>query len=101
LEERTLVVREQPMSAVADALLGHALYFNDRLAAAAAELRKAAELDSNLVIAHFYLGKVLRDSGDTAGAVEQLRTVVKRAMELPNSSPNWDWPCWMVANGYM
>ena len=79
LEERRAAVERQPNSAVAHALLGHALSFNDRASEATVELRKAIGLAPDLAIAHFYLGQVLRQLGDLPGSVGELRVALSRS----------------------
>jgi superkiller protein 3 len=81
LEARRAAIRQQPASALAHALLGHSLYFSDRITEGTGELRKAVELDPDLAIAHFYLGEALMKSGDLSSAADQLGTAV-------NQSPN-------------
>jgi tetratricopeptide (TPR) repeat protein len=75
---RRAALRRQPNSAIAHALLGHALSFSDRASEATVELRKAIELAPDLAIAHFFLGQVLRQMGDLSSSVDQLRAALKQ-----------------------
>jgi tetratricopeptide (TPR) repeat protein len=79
LEARRAVTLHQPNSAIAHALLGHALSFNDRASEATVELRKAIVLDPDLPIAHYFLGQALQQVGDFQGSVEELTAALKRS----------------------
>ncbi|MDE3180925.1 MAG: tetratricopeptide repeat protein [Acidobacteriota bacterium] len=74
---RREAVQRHPSSALAHALLGHALLLNDQAAPAEAELRKALEVDPRLAIAQFYLGETLQRLVRLPASVDCLKAAVK------------------------
>lgn len=83
LAMRREAVQRHPHSALAYALLGHALLFNDQAAPAETELRKALELDPRLAIAQFYLGEALRRLGKLPAAVDHLSAALNISPQTP------------------
>lgn len=85
LARRRKFVQSHPTSAVAHALWGHALLFNDHLSQAELELRKSVEVDPRLAIGWFYLGEVLQRR-DNLGAASHC---LDKAVELSPQTPQF------------
>jgi TolB-like protein/Flp pilus assembly protein TadD len=64
--------RLDPLSPFPEVNLGWAHYFARRYDAAAAQGRKALEMDGSFAFAHWIIGLALAQAGDAAGAVESL-----------------------------
>ncbi|HEY9283505.1 MAG TPA: tetratricopeptide repeat protein [Pyrinomonadaceae bacterium] len=69
--------RLDPLSPFPEVNLGWAHYFARRYDAAAAQGRKALEMDARFAFAHWIIGLALAQSGDAAGAVESFERGVE------------------------
>jgi serine/threonine protein kinase len=85
-------LEREPLSFLANEVLGRSLYYAHRYDEAAKQLRAAVEMEPNYSLSHMVLGMTYEQQGNLPGAVEELQKANKLETEMP-------WP--LAQQGYL
>jgi serine/threonine-protein kinase len=72
-----------PLSMAIATSVGVVYHLGGDSAGAVRALRRAAELDASFAMTYYFLGGVLRDMGDTSGAIEAFNTAIAKSGGTP------------------
>ncbi len=83
IEECRRGLEREPLSFLANEVLGRSLYFARGYDGAAKQLRTAVEMEPNYWLSHMVLGMTYEQQGDLSGALEELQKANKLESEMP------------------
>ena len=92
IEECRRGLEREPLSFLANEVLGRSLYYAHRYDEAAKQLRAAVEMEPNYSLSHMVLGMTYGQQGNLSGALEELQKANKLEIEMP-------WP--LAQQGYL
>jgi eukaryotic-like serine/threonine-protein kinase len=83
IEECRRGLEREPLSFLANEVLGRSLYYARRYDEAAKQLRAAVEMEPNYWLSHMVLGMTYEQQGNLSGALEELQKANKLETEMP------------------
>ena len=83
IEECRRGLEREPLSFLANEVLGRSLYYARRYDEAAKQLRAAVEMEPNYWLSHMVLGMTYEQQGNLSGALEELQKANKLESEMP------------------
>ncbi len=83
IEECRRGLEREPLSFLANEVLGRSLYYAHRYDEAAKQLRAAVEMEPNYSLSHMVLGMTYEQQGNLSGALEELQKANKLESEMP------------------
>ena len=92
IEECRRGLEREPLSFLANEVLGRSLYYARKYDEAAQQLRAAIEMEPNYWLSHMVMGMTFEQQGNLPGALEELQKANKLETEMP-------WP--LAQQGYL